>query len=223
MRYIYAQSFPVIHEGAALSEHGTQVGSIIVGKTLGLACKAQLVVVRNNNRSPSNENMHIHERHLASLVAILDEVVPMSAEQRAKVVINMSFGWEQDGEAFIPSAHFAIYCSPIPTGTPPDFWDPEDPAHPPQTSDAPGSDPTAPSSTMTTTTTTTTTSTSKDPPADDPTPPRVGEFGVIYPKNGGQVQCSKDIDATDLRVCYNEVMNHIKAQATRFAFRRASS
>lgn len=90
------------------------------------------------------------------------------------------------------------YCSPIPTGTPPDFWDPEDPAHPPQTSDAPGSDPTPLSSTMTTTTTTTP-STSKDPPADDPTPPPVGEFGVIYPKNGGQVQCSKDIDATDLR------------------------
>ncbi|KAH8130890.1 hypothetical protein LI328DRAFT_161742 [Trichoderma asperelloides] len=93
VRYIYAQSFPVIHEGAALSEHGTQ---------------AQLVVVRNNNRSPSNKNMHIHEWYLASLVAILDEVVPMSAEQRAKVVINMSFGWEQDAEAFIPSSHCAF-------------------------------------------------------------------------------------------------------------------
>lgn len=27
------------------------------------------------------------------------------------------------------------YCAPTPTGTPPDFWDPEDPAHPPQTLD----------------------------------------------------------------------------------------
>lgn len=54
--------------------------------------------------------MHIHEWYLASLVAILDEVVPMSAEQRAKVVINMSFGWEQDAEAFIPSSHCAFLC-----------------------------------------------------------------------------------------------------------------
>jgi hypothetical protein len=84
-----------------------------VGKTLGLARKAQLVVVRNNNGSPGDKNKHIHERYLASLVAILDEIVPMSPEQRAKVVINMSFGWEQDAEAFIPSAHFAILCEPF--------------------------------------------------------------------------------------------------------------
>jgi hypothetical protein len=57
--------------------------------------------------------MHIHERYLASLVAILDEVVLMSAAQRAKVVINMSFGWEQDHADFIPSAHFAILCEPF--------------------------------------------------------------------------------------------------------------
>lgn len=113
MRYIDAQTFPKRHEGARLGQHGTQVGSIIVGKTLGLARKAQLVVVRNYNGSPENKNMHIQERYLASLVAILDEVVAMSPEQRAKVVINMSFGWEQSSEAFIPSAHFAILCEPF--------------------------------------------------------------------------------------------------------------
>jgi hypothetical protein len=114
VRYIDAATFPLRHQGDQLRGHGTQVGSIIVGKTLGLARKAQLVVVRNNNASPRPAHQHIHERYLASLVAILDEVVPMSAEQRAKVVINMSFGWEQDSEEFIPSAHFAILCEPFP-------------------------------------------------------------------------------------------------------------
>jgi hypothetical protein len=110
VRYIEAHKFPLRHEGPRLSAHGTQVGSIIVGKTLGLARKAQLVVVRNNNASPSNKNMHIHDRYLASLVAILDEVVPMSSEERAKVVINMSFGWESDLSEYMSPAHFAILC-----------------------------------------------------------------------------------------------------------------
>ncbi|EGX95651.1 peptidase, putative [Cordyceps militaris CM01] len=109
IRYIDAQNFPPKHTGDRLLRHGTQVGSIIVGKTLGLARNAELVVVRNSNSSPRDPNMHIHDRYLASLVAILDEIVSLSPAQLAKVVINMSFGWEErQVEEYMKKQHFAI-------------------------------------------------------------------------------------------------------------------
>lgn len=55
--------------------------------------------------------MHIHDRYLASLVAILDEIVSLSPAQLAKVVINMSFGWEErQVEEYMKKQHFAILC-----------------------------------------------------------------------------------------------------------------
>lgn len=78
---------------------------------LGLAKNAELVVVRNTNRDPADVFNHIHERYLASLVEVLDDVLEKYPGNKGKVVINMSFGWLNTEENdFIHPAHWDIFC-----------------------------------------------------------------------------------------------------------------
>jgi hypothetical protein len=61
-----------------------------------------------------------------------------------------------------------FYCLPTPTGTPPDFWDPENPAHPPQGEDTAPSIP--PTVTVPTSSPTSSASSTSAPPSKPTTP-----------------------------------------------------
>ncbi|KAL2198358.1 pectate lyase superfamily protein-domain-containing protein, partial [Corynascus similis CBS 632.67] len=111
IRYLNTITFPEQNTGPANIEHGTEVTSQAYGILLGLAKNAELVVVNNFNRDPVDPFNYIHERYLASLVEVLDDVLSNWPGNRGKVIINMSFGWLNDEiMPYMHSAHFDILC-----------------------------------------------------------------------------------------------------------------
>ncbi|KFA45429.1 hypothetical protein S40293_10065 [Stachybotrys chartarum IBT 40293] len=106
IRPLDAQAFPPRHQGPRLDAHGTQVGSLIHGEDLGLGYNAELVIVRNFNADTDDARNYIHDRYLASLIAVLADVRARGNEGRS--IVNMSFGWESNVDFFMSEAHFRI-------------------------------------------------------------------------------------------------------------------
>jgi hypothetical protein len=107
MRFLSTHSFPEKNTGGAYAMHGTMVGTRIVGKQLGMARNAELVVVLNNNGNTNNVRNYIHDRYLVSLIAVLADVKKGHPGNVGKVVINMSFGWLPDNDWIHPK-HFEV-------------------------------------------------------------------------------------------------------------------
>ena len=102
--------FPVQNTGDPIITHGTEVASRAYGILLGLAKNAELVVVKNNNADPPLKDNYIHERYLASLVQVLDDVLANYPGNKGKVIVNMSFGWVNYEIPYMRDAHWDILC-----------------------------------------------------------------------------------------------------------------
>jgi len=100
------------HLGEADLEHGTKVLSKIWGKQLGIAKRAQIVLVENYSLPPAVKANWIQERHLEALVRVIDDVYEHSPENIGKVIINMSFAWLNNaaGVKKWKAAHHHMFC-----------------------------------------------------------------------------------------------------------------
>ncbi|KAK7943020.1 Glucan 1-3-beta-glucosidase [Apiospora aurea] len=99
------------HRGRPLIPHGTNVVSLAFGAQLGLAKRANIIVVGNENADPPDKNNLILERYLQSLVRVLEDVDRKGAAGRGKSIINMSFGWVNDINShakFMRESHWAM-------------------------------------------------------------------------------------------------------------------
>ncbi|KAI1373680.1 pectate lyase superfamily protein-domain-containing protein [Hypoxylon crocopeplum] len=97
------------HQGPALNGHGTAVTSKTFGAKLGLAKKAEIVVVRNFNGDPPDKNNMIQERYLESLIQVLNDIKDTGEESRGKFIVNMSWGWaNHESHAYMKQAHYDI-------------------------------------------------------------------------------------------------------------------
>ncbi|KAK4147117.1 peptidase S8/S53 domain-containing protein [Dichotomopilus funicola] len=109
IRFLPTAEFPEENRGVVRSEYGTQVASKAYGVLLGLAKNAELVVVNNLNCDPEDKFNYIHERYLASLVAVLDDVLEHYPENMGKVIVNMSFGWVDHEISYMHSEHWETF------------------------------------------------------------------------------------------------------------------
>lgn len=114
IRFLATAQFPEKNNGVARSEHGTQVASKAYGVLFGLAKNAELIVVNNLNCDPKDKFNYIHERYIASLVAVLDDVLENYPGNKGKFIVNMSFGWLNHDISYMHSEHWDIFreCDP---------------------------------------------------------------------------------------------------------------
>lgn len=104
--------FGSIHTGPAKKQHGTEVTSRAWGAVLGLARKAQIILVQNFQEDPADKSNMIHERYLESLTRVLQDVVTKGDSIKGRVIVNMSFGWVnyRSHTSYMRSAHMDILC-----------------------------------------------------------------------------------------------------------------
>ncbi|KAF6813167.1 glucan 1,3-beta-glucosidase, partial [Colletotrichum musicola] len=91
--------------GPANVEHGTGVASKAVGWYLGMAKRAQLVVVQDRSLEPADPNNKIWQRRLEIWVRVYNDVRRRYAQDpsvRGKIVISASFGYDDYLSNFPP-------------------------------------------------------------------------------------------------------------------------
>lgn len=101
-------------EGTAFGvAHGGAVASKIIGSSLGLCTKAELLLV------PSAKRALLEQDILAPLVAILAEVTDSGPDHAKRAVVNLSRGYSPATANTHPDAHLDVFReSALPTYLP---------------------------------------------------------------------------------------------------------
>jgi hypothetical protein len=110
------------HEGIADMDHGTGVAAKLIGNTLGMARRADLVVARIYPTSsvPDPLDALLFVESLIALTNVLDDVL-RNPGKRGKQIVNLSFGLPDISN--MPQMFYGVYCKsfieadPCPTAT----------------------------------------------------------------------------------------------------------
>jgi len=92
-----------------MKSHGTNVVARVASENLGVAKKAQVVLVTSKRARPPRMGHMVHaEKYLDSLIRVLEDVASRESanpgSRKGRSVVNLSFGYFEDEAAVHPLA-----------------------------------------------------------------------------------------------------------------------